>query len=45
MNYFSGVDYGTLNQGASLWTSDCLPSAMDSQPRFIGITCRCYFFF
>ena len=43
MNYFSGVDHGTsLDQGASLLTSNRLSSAMDSQSRIKGITC--YFF-
>ena len=37
MNYFSGVDHGTsLDQGASLLTSNCLSSAMDSQSRIKG---------
>ena len=46
MNYFSGVDHGTLDQGASLLTSNPLSSAMDSQSRIKGITCCCccYFF-
>ena len=46
VNYFSGVDHGTLDQGASLLTSNCLSSAMDSQSRIKGITfcCCCYFF-
>ena len=44
MNYFSGVDHGTLDQGASLLTSNRLSSAMDSQSRVKGITCCCYFF-
>ena len=47
MNYFSGVDHGTLDQGASLLTSNRLSSAMDSQSRIKGITCCCcccYFF-
>ena len=33
MNYFSGVDYGTLDQGASLLTSNRFSSAMDSQSK------------
>ena len=46
MNYFSGVDHGTLDQGASLLTSNRLSSAMDLQSRIKGITCcYCYFFF
>ena len=46
MNYFSGVDRGTLEQGASLLTSNCLSSAVDSQSRIKAITCCCccYFF-
>ena len=44
MNYFSGVDHGTLDQGASLLTSNRLSPAMDSQSRIKGITCCCYFF-
>ena len=44
MNYFSGVDHGTLDQGASLLTSNRLSSAMDSQSRIKSITCCCYFF-
>ena len=44
MNYFSGVDHGTLDQGASLLTGNRLSSAMDSQSRIKGITCCCYFF-
>ena len=46
MNYFSGVDHDTLDQSASLLTSDyCLSSAMDSQSKVKGITCcYCYFF-
>ena len=45
MNYFSGVDHGTLDQGASLLTSNPFSSAMDSQSRIKGITCcYCYFF-
>ena len=44
MNYFSGVDHGTLDQGASLLTSNRLSSAMDSPSRIKGITCCCYFF-
>ena len=47
MNYFSGVDHGTLDQDASLLTSNCLSSAMNSQSRIKGITCCCcccYFF-
>ena len=45
MNYFSGVDHGTLDQGACLLTSNCLSSAMDSQSRIKGITCCCCYFF
>ena len=38
VNYFSGVDHGTsLDQGASLLTSNRLSSAMDSQSRIEGI--------
>ena len=37
MNYFSGVDHGTLDQGASLLTSNPLSSAMDSQSRIKGV--------
>ena len=46
MNYFAGVDHGTLDQGASLLTSNRLSFAMDSQSRIKGITCCCccYFF-
>jgi len=33
VNYFSGVDHGTLDQGASLLTSNHLSFAMDSQSR------------
>ena len=45
MNYFSVVDHGTLDQGASLLTSNRLSSAVDSQSRIKGITCcYCYFF-
>ena len=40
---FTGVDHGTLDEGASLLTSNCLSSAMDSQSRIKGMTC-CYFF-
>ena len=36
-NYFSGVDHGTLDQGASLLTSNRLSSAMDSLSRVKGI--------
>ena len=45
MNYFSGVDHGTLDQGASLLTSNRLSSVMDSQSRIKGITCCCFYFF
>ena len=45
VNYFSGVDHGTLDQGASSLKSNRLSSAMDSQSRIKGITCcSCYFF-
>ena len=45
MNYFSGVDHGTLDQGASLLKSNRLSSAMDSQSKVKSITCcYCYFF-
>ena len=44
MNYFSGVDHGTLDQGASLSTSNRLSSAMDSQSRIQGIACCCCYF-
>ena len=44
MNYFSGVDHGTLDQGASLLTSICLSSVLDSQFRIKGITCCCCYF-
>ena len=37
MNYFSGVDHGTLDQGASSLTSNPLSSAMDSQSRIKGV--------
>ena len=37
MNYFSGVDHGTSDQGASLLTSNPLSSAMDSQSRIKGV--------
>ena len=36
-NYFSGLDHGTLDQGASLLTSNRLSSAMDSLSRVKGI--------
>ena len=39
MNFFSGVDHGTLDQGASLLTRNRLSSAMDSQSKVKGITC------
>ena len=45
MNYFSGVDHVTLDQGASLLTSNHLSFAMDSQSRIKGITCCCCYFF
>ena len=48
VNYFSGVDHGTLDQGASLLRSNRLSSAMDSQSRNKGITCcycYCYSFY
>ena len=45
VNYFSGVDHGTLDQGASLLTSNRLSSVMDSQSRIKGITCCCCYFF
>ena len=44
MNYLSGVDHGTLDQGASLLASNRLSSAMDSQSRIKGIACCCFFF-
>ena len=45
VNYFSGVDHGTLDQGASSLKSNRLSSAMDSQSRIKGLTCcYCYFF-
>ena len=48
MNYFSGVDHGTSDQGASLLTGNPLSSAMDSQSRIKGVyyccCCCCYFF-
>ena len=44
MNYFSGVDPGTSDQGASLLTSNRLSFAVDSQSRIKGITC-CYCYF
>ena len=44
VNYFSGVDHATLDQGASLLKSNRLSSAMDSQSRIKGTTCCCYFF-
>ena len=34
----------SLDQGASLLTSNCLSSATDLQCRIKGITCCCYFF-
>ena len=37
VNYFSGVDHGILDQGASLLTSSPLSSAMDSQSRIKGV--------
>ena len=45
VNYFSGVDHGTLDQGASLLTTNRLSSVMDSQSRIKGITCCCCYFF
>ena len=45
MNYFSGVDHATLDQGASLLTSNRLSFALDSQSRIKGITCCCCYFF
>ena len=45
VNYFSGVDRGTLDQGASLLTSNRLSSVMDSQSRNKGIPCCCFYFF
>ena len=45
MNYFSGVDHGTFDQGASLLTSNRLSSAMDSQSKVKGRTCCCCYFF
>ena len=36
VNYFSGVDHGTLDQGASLLTSNRLSSAVDSKSRIKG---------
>ena len=45
MNYFSAVDHGTLNQGASLLKSNRLSSAMASQSKVKGITCCCCDFF
>ena len=45
MNYFSGVDHGTSDRGASLLARNHLSSAMDSQSKVKGITCcYCYFF-
>ena len=44
MNYFSAVDHGTLDQGASLLKSNRLSSAMASQSKVKGITCCCDFF-
>ena len=44
VNYFSGVDHGTSDRGASLLARNRLSSAMDSQSRIKGITCSCYFF-
>ena len=46
MNYFSGVDHGTLDQGASSLKSNRLSPAIDSKSRIKGITCCCccYFF-
>ena len=38
MNYFSGVDHVSLDQGASLLTSNRLSFTMDSQSRIKGIT-------
>ena len=37
MNYFSGVGHGTLDQDASLLTSNRLFSAVDSQSRIKGV--------
>ena len=45
MNYFSRVDHGTLDQGASSLKSNCLSSAIDSKSRIKGITCCCCYFF
>ena len=44
MNYFSGVDHGTSDRGASLLARNHLSSAMDSQSKVKGITC-CYSYF
>ena len=41
VHYFSGVDHGTSDQGASLLTSNHLASAMGSQTRRKGT----FFFF
>ena len=43
MNYISGVDHGTLDQGASMLTSNRSSSAMDSQCRIKGITLLLFF--
>ena len=46
MNYFSGVDHGTSDRGASLLARNGLSSAVDSQSRIKGVTCcRCCYFF
>ena len=45
MNYFSRVDHGTLDQGASSLKSNRLSSAINSKSRIKGITCCCCYFF
>ena len=42
VNNLSGIAHGTLDQGASLLTSNHLSSAMGSQSRIKGATC-CFF--
>ena len=45
VNYLSGVDHGTTDQGASLLTSNPLTSAVGLHTRNRGITCSCCLFF
>ena len=45
VNYLSGVDHGTSDQGSSLLTSNRLSSALGSHTGITGITCCCLFVF